>query len=433
MTAARPSSSAACPGPTAPLDISFSDNLLERLEAHWHAYGDCFVANAPAAKAPVYVLCHPDYARHVLVTRHAHYAKGFGIDRVRMLLGNGLMASEGDFWHRQRRMIQPGFHRTVLSGLAAHMADASRSLVDRWTRLARDGQPINVTAETSEITLNVVLHALFSEDLTGMEKGAGGNPFGILTDDTARNLQFARKFRALGTLIGETIDRRLQDGRMPEDLLTLLLHARDRKTGQPMTRRELLDEVMTLIVAGHETTASALNWLWYLVSQHPDVAKALHEDSLRTGPEAVTLPLADSYVTRVIRETLRLYPPGWLITKRALEEDRIGPYTIPAGAEIFVPVYLLHRHPDFWTDPERFDPDRFLAGSEPRDRHAYLPFSEGPRACIGDSFALLEMEIHVRAVAHALRLDWIKGQTVELEPQINLRTRHALSFQPVIR
>jgi cytochrome P450 len=147
----------------------------------------------------------------------------------------------------------------------------------------------------------------------------------------------------------------------------------------------------------------------------------------------VDTPPGDSYTTRVIRETLRLYPPGWLITKRAKADDRIGPYAVPAGAQIFIPVYLLHRHPDFWSAPEVFDPDRFAGGREPRDRYAYLPFSEGPRACIGDGFALLEMEIHVRTVASALRLDWIPGQPVEPEPQINLRTRHGLSFRPVLR
>jgi cytochrome P450 len=421
----------ACPGPSDPLDISFAGNLLDRLAACWREYGDCFVARSPAVQGPVYVLCHPDYAKHVLVTRHANYTKGFGIDRVRILLGNGLMASEGTFWHRQRRMIQPGFHRATLTRLAAHMAESNHSLVKRWADRARTGRPVSVTVEISEMTLDLVLHALFSEDLAGMMAN-GGNPFSILTDDTTRNLQFARKFRALGTLIGETIERRLRDERMPEDLLTLLLHARDRKSGQPMSRRELTDEVMTLIVAGHETTASALNWLWYLVSQHPGVAQRLREDVLARPPEAVDIPPADSYTTRVIRETLRLYPPGWLITKRAKAEDRIGPYTIPASAEIFVPVYLVHRHPDFWTAPESFSPDRFADG-EPRDRYAYLPFSEGPRACIGDGFALLEMEIHVRAVARALRLDCLAGQKVELEPQINLRTRHGLSFQPVLR
>jgi cytochrome P450 len=431
-TAAPPRPPAACAGPTEPLDISFAGNLLERLANGWRQYGDCFVAQAPAVQDPVYVLCHPDYAKHVLVSRHANYSKGFGIDRVRILLGNGLMASEGAFWHRQRRMIQPGFHRATLKRLAAHMAEVSQTLAERWARQARSGETVNVTADMSEITLQVVLHALFSEDLERMTAG-GDNPFGILTEDSARNLQFARKFRALGTLIGETVERRLREDRMPEDLLTLLLHARDRKSGQPMTRRELTDEIMTLIVAGHETTASALNWLWYLVSQHPEAARRLHEDARQHPPEAVQSPPGDSYTVRLIRETLRLYPPGWLITKRAKADDRIGPYPVPAGAHIFIPVYLLHRHPDFWSAPEDFDPDRFAGGREPRDRYAYLPFSEGPRACIGDGFALLEMEIHVRAVARLLRLDWVPGQAVDLEPQINLRTRHGLSFRPVLR
>ncbi|MGH8618352.1 MAG: cytochrome P450 [Burkholderiales bacterium] len=431
MTATRFRPSPVCPGPVDLIDLSFEDNLLDKLIAYWGEYGDCFVVRSAAARDPIYVLCHPDLARQVLVTNHANYTKGIGIDRVRILLGNGLMASEGDFWHRQRRMIQPGFHRATLAGLTAHITAANEALVARWTQRARERQPVNVTADVSELSLDIVLHALFSEDVADLV--GDDHPFSILTGETGRNLQFARKFRALGVQIGALIERRLREDRLPEDLLTLLLHARDRKTGEPMSRRELMDEILTLIVAGHETTASALNWLWYLLAQHPEAGERLHQDSVRCAREAVAIPPADSYTLRALRETLRLYPPGWLITKRAKGDDRIGPYAIPAGAEIFVPVYLLHRHPGFWSAPGHFDPDRFASGREPLNRHAYLPFSAGPRACIGDGFALLEMEIHARTVARTLRLDAIAGPPVELEPQINLRTRQPLSFQPVLR
>ena len=258
------------PGPREGFVSGQPETNLFRLVDLFLEYGDIYKVYSPARGTHVYVVSDPDQVKHVLVTNHQNYTKGVGIDRVKILLGNGIMASEGDVWRTQRRMIQPFFQRHTVAKFCPLMTRCNQNLLGRWEDQAARGENVNITAAMSEVTLQIILSAIFSDDLETITDTQGANPFAILTEETARDLQFARKFRALGKLILDLVERRRRERRLPFDFLSMLMEARDKSTAKPMTERALLDEVMTLIVAGHETTASALNWTWYLISQHPE-------------------------------------------------------------------------------------------------------------------------------------------------------------------
>jgi len=421
------------PGPAEPLDISFTEDALAGLCKAFAQYGDVFRVYSPVTQAHIYVLSHPDHVRRVLVDNHQNYTKGIGIERVGILLGNGIMVSEGELWRRQRKMIQPLFHRDMIAHMVEHIRSANLQLLEKWTVCAKKNEEINLTQDMSDVTLNIVLRAIFGEDLETIISTHGTNPFSLLTDETERNLTFAYKFRSLSKLIMDCINRRRAQNQQHFDLLAMLIAARDRKSGEAMPDKQLLDEVMTLIVAGHETTASALNWMWYLLSQHPDVERRLHQeiDRLPAAPATMDEAAQLAYTRQVIEETLRLYPPGWLLTRRSIEADSIGGYEIAPKTDVFISPYIVHRHPRFWDQPARFDPDRFAeAQTAQRNRFCYLPFALGPRACIGEHFAMVEMMLHTALLARRIRLRYRPKQPIELECQVNLRTKHSLYMQP---
>ncbi len=418
------------PGPDAPCDLDRLDNKLETMRSLWQQYGDCYRVHARSRAADTWVINHPDWVKRVLVSNHRNYTKGVGIERVRVLLGNGLMASEGERWRRQRRMLQPGFHKPKITAFFPIYFQQATELAGRWLHSAQQGEPVDITGAVSETTLFAVLQALFSEDLLRLQQARGYNPFQVVSADSNRDLQFAMKFRALGKLVQEVMDARRRENRFPSDLLSHCMLARDKATGEPMPDKLLINEILTLVVAGHETTAASLNWVWYLLACHPDVYAQVSEEAQRLPMDRVPdWQVLDSlvWIPRVIKESLRLYPPGWLYTRRALEEDRIGACQVPAGADLFICSYLLHRHPDFWDNPEAFMPQRFAPQQEAsRHRYAYIPFSAGPRHCIGESFAMTEMMIHLAVLAARIRPQTIAPPPVEPETGVNLRPRDNL-------
>jgi len=421
-------------------DVGSTEDSIEKIEQYFYELGDVYRVRAPSRHPETWVISDPDDIKRVLVTNHRNYTKGVGLDRVKILLGNGIMVSEGEFWRRQRLMIQPSFHRRVIEKFADVVASVNTAYLDQWERHADCGEPINITTEMSELTLTIVLHAVFGDEFERMRDEHGGNPFFIVTREPARNLQFAFHFRSLAKCVQEAIARRNQ---APEtehvDFLGMLMHARD-ENGEPMSEHELIDEVFTLIVAGHETTASALNWVWYLLALHSDADAKLFEEVSRRGELAdlrLTTLESLTYTQQVLNETLRLYPPGWLITRRSIDADRLGGYDLPPGTDVFLSPYVVHRHPAHWDAPEEFRPERFTReAEETRHRYAYIPFVAGPRHCIGETFAMYEMAMHLSAAARRFRLELYppgaEREPVELEAQINLRTRHDL-FMRVAR
>ncbi len=411
-------------------DVGATEDSLERMTELFARYGDIYRVYAPARKSHTWVINHPEDVKRVLVGNHRNYTKGPGLDRVKILLGNGIMTSEGDFWRRQRYMMQPLFHRRVVTEFNQLIDGANDRFIGKWAAQATRGEAVNLTDDMSELTLEIVLGSIFGKDLLTLTQQPGGNPFAVVSKETARDLKFAYQFRSLGKLVSALMAKRRAEPAEHFDYLSMLMNARDKETGDPMSERALIDEVMTLVVAGHETTASGLNWAWYLLARHPEVDARMHAEIEATPPVAApglgqmeALP----YTQNVINEALRLYPPGWLLSRRSVEADVLSGYEMPAGTDVLLSPYLLHRHPRFWKEPDAFRPERFDAEHESeRPRFAYIPFAAGPRHCIGESLALYEMLMHLYKVARHYRLILASDESIELEAQINLRTRKPL-------
>lgn len=418
------------PGPTEGFDLGGTDESLARMREYFARYGDIYRVFAPNRGVYYYVINHPDAVKHVLLSNHRNYTKGEGMDRVKILLGNGIMTSEGELWRRQRRMMQPAFHRRVLDRFGALIGEVNEKYAERWAAKAAGNEAINVADEASELTLEIVLRSIFGSDLARLERQFGANPFDVVAKEPNRDLKFAYRFRSLSRLIADLIERRRREPDEHFDFLQMLMTTRSRDTDEGMSDKELIDEVMTLIVAGHETTAAALAWTWYLVGRHPETADRLEREADQ-APQGKPLGLdaaeSLSFTHRVLQESLRLYPPGWLFTRRSIAADELGGYPLGARTDVFISPYLLHRHPDFWEEPERFMPERFEeSAADARHRFAYIPFSAGPRHCIGENLAMFEMLAHMQAMCKRFRLSRADDAPIEIEAQINLRPRSNL-------
>jgi cytochrome P450 len=411
-----------------PQKFSVSDDLLDWMGRQFEVYGDIYKASV--YETSVYAIRDVEFAHHVLVENWENYAKGQIIKRVALLLGNGLMVSRGSLWKRQRRMIQPAFSHESIGPLMKMISGVNSALLTKWQLAAQRNESVNVTRDVSGVALEVVLRFIFGEDYERV-----GFHFDLLTHEQARNMQFALSFRALGKIIRQVVDRRREHLQTSGDALGMLMVARDPENGQLMPDSQLVDEILTLIVAGHETTASTLSWAWYLISQHSEVEEKLSKELNTLAPcsELSDLPRF-LYTRQIIDEVMRLYPAGWLLTRRAVHDDRLGEYFVPAGTEIYIPLYFIQRHPDLWQEPDRFNPDRFRPDqSRHRHRLATFPFSAGPRNCIGALFARIEMQIHLMTIAKRLRLRYISLRPVEMDADVNLRSRYDFIMYPEMR
>jgi cytochrome P450 len=414
------------------------------MQGYFPRFGNIYRVFAPARGVYNLVINHPEDIKRVLLSNHRNYTKGEGMDRVKILLGNGIMTSEGEFWRRQRRMMQPAFHRRVIDQFSSLIHAVNQRFAERWAAKAAHGEPINLTDDVSELTLEIVLGSIFGTDLERLERQFGANPFEVVAKETNRDLKFAFRFRSLAKLVAELIERRRLEPEEHVDLLAMLMATRDRGTDAAMSNKEMIDEVLTLIVAGHETTAAALTWTWYLLSQHPEATEQLEAEADRAAPgraasgraapgpggaDTLGLDAAESlaFTHQVLQESLRLYPPGWLITRRTLDADELGGFAVAPRTDVFISPYMLHRHPEFWDSPESFTPERFAgAAAEERHRFSYIPFAVGPRHCIGENLAMFEMLAHLHAMSKRFRLTRASNEPIELEAQINLRPRSNL-------
>jgi cytochrome P450 len=280
--------------------------------------------------------------------------------------------------------------------------------------------------------LEIVLISIFGDDYDQVAP-----QFRVVSDEAARDFAFAHTFNALSDTIATIIEQRRKQNRIAADFLGFLMGARDRDTGQAMSDPQLIKEIMTLIVAGHETTASTLNWTWYLLSENPDAETKLSDELRHSLPHGVPgfedLPKY-IYARKVIEEAMRLYPPGWLLTRRAIKDDYLGEYFVPAGTEIYISPYYIQRHPGLWEAPERFDPDRFNSEIEPNAcPFAMLPFSVGPRNCIGEHLARMEMLIHLIMIGSRLRLRRIADKPPALAAGVNLLSAHDFHMMPELK
>ncbi len=419
------------PGPEQAFSLNADEQSFELIGSLLSEYGDIVSLPSPEGKPAQIIINHPDYIKEVFVTEHKSMQKGTGFDRVKILLGNGLIVSDGEFWQRQKRMIQPMFHKNVLQKVHTIMCECNIRLVENWKTKTEQGKNINVTKDTCYLALEIILRALFSEDYDEMSY-KGVNPFFVLAEHTERDLDLVVKFHNLGKYVTRCMQDRIEHERYPDDLLSMLMLTEDKITQERMTEKEVLDEVMTLIVAAHETTAATVNWIWYFLSEYDQVLAGIRDeiDRLESNPPNFEALQKLPYIRQVIDEALRMYPPGWLLSREAIEDVELGGYQLEAGTNIFISPYFVHRHEKFWQQPEQFDPHRFSESNAKQiNRYAYFPFSMGQRRCPGEIFALIEMQVHFAYVCKHLDMKYIKDMPITLEPLINLRTQQDFYMQ----
>ena len=389
----------------------------------------------------IFLVSDPRYIKDILVTQNRNFTKSRGLERTKRLLGNGLLTSEGAMHLRQRRLMQPAFHRERVAAYGRTMA----AYADRTRQMWRDGETLDVAQEMMRLTLSIAGKTLFDVDIEkqAAEVGRAMNdvmesfwttmlPFvDVLEHMPIPKLRRAKSGRArLDKIIYGMIAERRASGRDHGDLLSMLLNAQDEDDGGVMTDKQVRDEAMTILLAGHETTANALTWTWYLVSQSPDVEAKLHDevDRVLQGrlPGVADLP-ALSFTEKVVTEAMRLYPPAWIIGRRAIAEYPIGEYVAPPRTIMIMSPFIVHHDARHYAEPDRFHPDRWTAEFKAvLPQFAYFPFGGGPRRCIGESFAWMELVLVVATLAQRWKLDLVPGHPVEPQPVVTLRTKHGM-------
>ncbi|WP_433182115.1 cytochrome P450 [Actinoallomurus sp. CA-150999] len=397
-----------------------------------------------AGPVRAYLVSHPDYVRHILVGNAANYIKGSIMDGIRLALGNGLFTSDGDFWRRQRRLMQPAFHNRRIQRMAETVVEATDASMASWAPAVANGTPIDILRESVQINITIILKTLFGTDIDDKRS----TRLHDLTDQVFAGMTrrvwtffvpswlptpgasaYGRAIEALDQEIYALIAARraaLADGDAGEDLLSALIQAEDAETGERMSDRQLRDEVFTIFIAGYESTATGVAWAWHLLTGHPEAAARLREevDRVLDGRRPGYDDLAElTYTRQVVSETFRLYPAFPMYFRGSVEDDVVGPYAIPGGANIIISPYATHHDPRHWDDPETFDPDRFTPERyDARARDAYYPFGKGQRMCIGEPMSLTIAQLLIATIAQAYEVRAVPGAQVT--------GRYAMTYQP---
>ncbi|MGH3756336.1 cytochrome P450 [Actinophytocola sp.] len=400
-------------------------------------YGDAVrVAIGPKK---LYIFNHPDHAKHVLADNAANYHKGIGYTEAKRALGDGLLTSEGALWKEQRRTIQPVFQHKRIAAQADVIVDESLGLVERL-RAHQGSDPVDVLSEVTALTLGVLGATLLDTDLGAFESVE--HSFEAVQDQAMFEMETLglvprwlplkgqRAFRAarahLERVVGILVaQRKANPSESGDDVLTRLIASTAKEADKRVADRRMRDELVTLLLAGHETTASTVGWTLDLVSQHPEVSDRLREEAVAVygdrRPTYEDLPRL-RYTNMVLQEAMRLFPPVWILPRRAVGDDEVGGYHVPAGAEVLISPYTLHRHPRYWVDPLRFDPERFDPDVRTdRPRYAHIPFGAGPRFCVGNHLGMMEATFIISTLARELRLEKVPGFRVKPEPMMSLR------------
>jgi enediyne biosynthesis protein E7 len=416
------------PGPTE--HFSSPEGLFHWINQNFERYGDIFKATVYGSV--VYVVSAPEYCEHILRRNWLNYPrKGLVVQRIALALGNNLITSNGEAWASQRRMIQPAFTKSAIGRWTAMMAAVNAELLHQWSAAAERREMVNVTHDVSLMVLKITLLAIFGEDYDTVAPR-----FLFFAEEAARDFRFAQNLVALREPILQIVARRRGENIDAPDILGVMMQGRDRERKRRMADGQLAREIVNLVVAGHETTASLLNWMWYLLASHPESQEKLTAEldaAPWEGHPTIDMLPNYAYTRSVIDEALRLYPPLWLMTRKALNDDRLGEYFVPAGTEIFISPFLIQRSPQLWETPDRFNPDRMSTNKKSeRPELALCPFGTGPRKCIGELFARIEIQIHLMMFGKELRLRRCERSPPEITTGINLLSKHDLHMIPEI-
>jgi cytochrome P450 len=424
--------------------ISFRLNPIKFLTTLASDYGD--IAYFGAGSQHYFFINNPDFIKAVLVTNQSSFKKGRGLEQAKRMLGNGLLTSEGEFHHRQRRLAQPAFHRDRIARYAETMTVyADRLQRERWN----DDQTVDIANEMTRLTLAIVGKTLFgteTEDDAEQVRKAVSDSMGLFRRyllpfsellyrlPLPSNRRYREARQRLDAIIYGIIRERRKNPVDCGDLLSMLLMAQDEEgDGGQMTDTQLRDEAITIFLAGHETTANALTWTWYLLSQHQEIYERLHAEVDRTL--CGRIPTADDFprlrlVEMALTEAMRLYPPVWVMGRRALHDCEVGGYTIPAGAILLMSQYVMHHDTRYFPDPHRFDPDRWTPEARAsRPQFSYFPFGGGTRRCIGEGFAWMEGVLILATIAQKWRLRLEPNQRIEMQPLITLRPKYPIRMK----
>lgn len=422
----------------------FNRDSLAFLEKLARDYGD--IVRTRFFYVPAYFLYHPDYIEQVLATNSRNFIKplSFRTPFFHRLVGNGLLTSEGEFWRRQRRLAQPAFHRERIASYARVMVKDTEAMLSGW----RDGEIRDIHLDMMRLTMEIVTHTLFnanvSDDADKVARALGVlvEPFSsqatlkwILDNrfPTPANRRFHKVAAELDEVIYRIIGQRRANGNQDQgDLLSMLLQAHD-EDGSQMTDKQLRDEVITLFLAGQETTALTLTWAWYLLAQHPETEarlwQELEEVIGKRQPEAADVPQL-KFTEMVAKESMRLYPPAYVIGREAASACEIGGYEVPKGMQVFMPPWVVHRDPRFFDAPQEFKPERWTPEFiNQLPKYAYFPFGGGPRVCIGNAFAMMEIVLILATIAQRFRLELVSRHPVELQPAMSLRPRNGIRMK----
>lgn len=415
-------------------------DILETLPAAVRAYGDVVRLPFPGRLGLV-VAAAPDHVQHILQASHTNYRKAPSYEVLRWVLGDGLVTAEGEHWRRHRRIIQPAFHHDAVEDLGAMMVEEAGRTVGSW----KDGQEIDVAEEMRTLTLRIVGRALLSKDLADLTDRIGAAVDEVLSyartrfssllgpfvqPPTVQRARFRRAVADLDDLVRTIIRERSAADDPGDDLLGMLMRARDEETGQGLTEDELRDEILTLVLAGHETTAHALAWTIWLLDRHQPAARRLvHEVDEVVGDREVTTDDLGrlTWTEAVLDEGMRLYPPVWVVDRTPIEQDEIGGYEVTPDDIVMASQWVTHRHPGVWDHPLAYDPERFLdRRAEGRHRFAHFPFGGGPRLCVGASFAMVEARLLLATVAQEVDLATVPGFPVVPVTGVTLRPLHGI-------
>ena len=396
----------------------------------------------------IVLISDPVLVRDVLQTNQKYYIKNLMYEHLKLLLGEGLVTSEGKVWKRQRKLIQPSFHKHYINNLFNEMLNCTNEMIRDWKAEAVALGKIDFAVEMNNITLQIIGKTMLSADFKNESKSVGESLTYLLKALEKRvlhginfpmwvpvpaNTQFKNKRKVLDAIIYKLISDRRKTGNQKGDLLDMMMESRYEDNGEAMPDNLLRDELMTVFLAGHETTATALAWTFYFISKHPEVYKKLRKEVKEVvGDDELTFQHLQQlkYTKACLNESMRLRPPVWVIGRRATEDNMLGDYLIKKDTTVLMSPYIVHRHKDYWKNPEIFDPERWETEEvKQMDKFAYFPFAAGPRMCIGNNFALLEADIIITKIVQQFDFSYIGKEEPEMEPTLTLRVKNGMPMQ----